>query len=98
MMPATIGRLFALIPLTSEQLIFLAVWLGLGLLAAVLILFLWKCCVAKIHAFHVRRARRILPAWDFDESVYLAANPDVADAVAKGQQKSGRRHYILHGH
>jgi SAM-dependent methyltransferase len=36
--------------------------------------------------------------WDFDESVYLAANPDVADAVAKGQQKSGRRHYILHGH
>ena len=34
---------------------------------------------------------------DFDEAGYLAANPDVAAAVASGQFESGRAHYEKHG-
>jgi SAM-dependent methyltransferase len=34
---------------------------------------------------------------DFDEEAYLAANPDVAEAVAKGKIVSGRRHYRYFG-
>jgi hypothetical protein len=34
---------------------------------------------------------------NFDESGYLAANPDVAEAVRKGQFKSGRQHFEGHG-
>src|SRR5436309_13436603 len=34
---------------------------------------------------------------NFDESGYLAANPDVAEAVRKGQFKSGRQHFDGHG-
>lgn len=33
----------------------------------------------------------------FNEQAYLAANPDVAAAVASGQFTSGRNHYDLHG-
>ena len=34
---------------------------------------------------------------NFDEAGYLAANPDVAEAVRKGQFKSGRQHFEGHG-
>jgi len=34
---------------------------------------------------------------NFDETGYLAANPDVAEAVRKGQFKSGRQHFEGHG-
>jgi hypothetical protein len=34
---------------------------------------------------------------DFDESFYLGANPDVAEAVAHGSFSSGREHYELYG-
>lgn len=34
---------------------------------------------------------------NFDEAAYLGANPDVADAVAKGQVKSGRDHFESFG-
>ena len=34
---------------------------------------------------------------DFDEAGYLAANPDVAAAVASGQFESGRAHYESYG-
>src|SRR5438270_6415730 len=34
---------------------------------------------------------------NFDESGYLAANPDVAEAVRKGQFRSGRQHFEGHG-
>lgn len=34
---------------------------------------------------------------NFDESGYLAANPDVAEAVRKGQFQSGRQHFEGHG-
>lgn len=33
----------------------------------------------------------------FDETSYLAANPDVADAVQKGQLQSGYQHFLLFG-
>ena len=33
----------------------------------------------------------------FDEQAYLAANPDVAAAVAAGDYRSGREHYLLYG-
>jgi hypothetical protein len=33
----------------------------------------------------------------FNEELYLAANPDVAAAVARGQFASGRQHYNRHG-
>jgi radical SAM protein with 4Fe4S-binding SPASM domain len=33
----------------------------------------------------------------FDESAYLAANPDIASAVANGSFPSGRAHYDAHG-
>ena len=35
---------------------------------------------------------------NFDEQGYLDANPDVADAVLRGQFPSGRAHFELHGH
>ena len=35
---------------------------------------------------------------DFDETGYLAANPDVAAAVSSGQFESGHQHYLLFGH
>lgn len=34
---------------------------------------------------------------DFDEDGYLAANPDVAEAVARGGLTSGLQHYLLYG-
>jgi glycosyltransferase involved in cell wall biosynthesis len=34
---------------------------------------------------------------DFDEDAYLAANPDVAAAVAAGRLATGYQHYVLHG-
>ncbi|MCW3796668.1 glycosyltransferase [Sphingomonas sp. BN140010] len=34
---------------------------------------------------------------DFDEHAYLAANPDVAEEVRQGRQKSGFNHYLIHG-
>src|SRR4051795_10373271 len=34
---------------------------------------------------------------NFAESGYLAANPDVAEAVRKGQFRSGRQHFDGHG-
>lgn len=37
-------------------------------------------------------------AENFDESSYLAANPDVRQAVESGFFPSGRRHFDLHGH
>jgi hypothetical protein len=33
----------------------------------------------------------------FNEELYLLANPDVAQAVARGQFSSGRQHYNRHG-
>jgi len=39
----------------------------------------------------------IATAENFDETGYLAANPDVAEAVRKGQFKSGRQHFEGHG-
>ncbi len=36
-------------------------------------------------------------AAEFDEAAYLAANPDVADAVAAGLVTSGYGHYVHHG-
>ncbi|MCC3243940.1 glycosyltransferase family 61 protein [Methylocystis sp. WRRC1] len=33
----------------------------------------------------------------FDEQAYLAANPDVAAAVANGEIRSGRAHFLKHG-
>lgn len=33
----------------------------------------------------------------FDEQYYLQSNPDVADAVKKGQFSTGRQHFDLHG-
>jgi hypothetical protein len=35
---------------------------------------------------------------DFDEDGYLAANPDVQDAIKKSQIESGRIHYIGYGY
>lgn len=35
---------------------------------------------------------------NFDEAAYLAANPDVAQAVAKGEWPSGWQHFKAHGH
>lgn len=35
---------------------------------------------------------------DFDEEAYLAENPDVADAIAKGKIESARLHYIGYGY
>lgn len=43
------------------------------------------------------RALPIPPPPDFDEAAYLAANPDVAAAVAKGIYATGFKHYLLHG-
>ncbi len=37
------------------------------------------------------------PPPDFDEPAYLQANPDVANEVVAGRQKSGFVHYLLHG-
>lgn len=34
---------------------------------------------------------------NFDEHSYLAANPDVAAAVARGEIRSGRAHFVEHG-
>jgi SAM-dependent methyltransferase len=39
----------------------------------------------------------IATAENFDETGYLTANPDVAEAVRKGQFKSGRQHFDGHG-
>ena len=39
----------------------------------------------------------IATAENFDETGYLAANPDVAEAVRKGQFKSGRQHFEGYG-
>jgi hypothetical protein len=36
-------------------------------------------------------------ASNFDERAYLAANPDVARAVAAGQFESGRQHFAAFG-
>lgn len=33
----------------------------------------------------------------FDEAAYLRANPDVAASVARGEIKSGYRHFLVHG-
>jgi hypothetical protein len=35
---------------------------------------------------------------DFDEEGYLSANPDVRDAIKRGQIESGRLHYIGFGY
>ena len=35
---------------------------------------------------------------NFDEAGYLAANPDVAAAVGRGDFRSGRQHFQTHGH
>jgi hypothetical protein len=37
------------------------------------------------------------PAQAWNEALYLAVNPDVAAAVARGEFKSGREHYVLAG-
>lgn len=37
------------------------------------------------------------PTSDFNESTYLRLNPDVLDAVQRGDFSSGWEHYILHG-
>jgi SAM-dependent methyltransferase len=37
------------------------------------------------------------PIREFDEASYLAANPDVATAVAAGAFASGAQHYAIHG-
>lgn len=42
-----------------------------------------------------RTPLRIPP--DFDEGAYLAANPDVAAAVGRGNPITGYQHFILHG-
>ena len=34
---------------------------------------------------------------NFDERGYLAANPDIAEAVRTGQQASGRTHFEMFG-
>lgn len=39
-----------------------------------------------------------MPTEDFDETTYLALNPDVAHAVRAGAFASGREHWDLHGH
>ncbi|MEM7701099.1 MAG: glycosyltransferase family 2 protein [Pseudomonadota bacterium] len=38
------------------------------------------------------------PPASFDETDYLARNPDVAQAVERGEFRSGYDHYALHGH
>jgi hypothetical protein len=35
---------------------------------------------------------------NFDERAYLAANPDVAAAVQRGDLASGRRHFQVYGY
>ena len=35
---------------------------------------------------------------NLDEGAYLAANPDVAAAVRRGEVKSGRAHFAAYGH
>jgi len=35
---------------------------------------------------------------DFDEDVYLGANPDVREAVRRGHVESGQMHYIGYGY
>src|SRR5579864_1809271 len=35
---------------------------------------------------------------NFDEHAYLAANPDVAEAVKRGEAESGRKHFEVYGH
>jgi hypothetical protein len=42
------------------------------------------------------RSQNDIPA-DWDEAGYLAANPDVAAAVAAGLQRSGWAHFVRHG-
>ena len=37
------------------------------------------------------------PVWDFDEQGYLAANPDVREAVAAGDLASGLDHFYRWG-
>ena len=44
-----------------------------------------------------RLIKRPLDLSDFDEEAYLAANPDVANAVSNGSLRSGLEHYILYG-
>jgi hypothetical protein len=39
-----------------------------------------------------------LASCSFDEKDYLAANPDVAEAVKKGEMTSGRKHFIGFGY
>jgi len=41
--------------------------------------------------------RRLVAQVPFDEERYLAANPDVAEAVREGHFASGRQHFIDHG-
>jgi hypothetical protein len=40
----------------------------------------------------------MMDQFEFDEAWYLDKNPDVARAVADGVCKSGREHYVAHGH
>jgi hypothetical protein len=40
----------------------------------------------------------ILSGSPFDEKVYVAANPDVGDAVKARQHRSGRAHFLLYGY
>jgi hypothetical protein len=44
-----------------------------------------------------RRAITVPPHPTFDESAYLCANPDVAEAVSRGDFASGYEHFLLHG-
>ena len=43
-----------------------------------------------------RKLQTRLPS-DFNEQKYLAKNPDIAAAVARGQFPSGAYHYVMHG-
>lgn len=65
---------------------------------------LLECCI-KILTLRIRRTAMpsiLLEAKatedNFNESGYLAANPDVAAAVGRGEFRSGRHHFDTHGH
>jgi hypothetical protein len=45
-----------------------------------------------------RMIRTLLLGMEFDESWYLARNPDIADAVQAGTFKSGKEHFLSDGY
>jgi hypothetical protein len=46
---------------------------------------------------NARESKNVIDLSDFSEADYLALNPDVAYAVARGEFESGRQHFEQHG-